>query len=44
LLILLHWIHAKATVTHAHLIRRSTKWLIVVVAVLWWATECAKTT
>jgi hypothetical protein len=34
LLILLHWVHAKATVAHAHLIRWSTKWLIVAVVVV----------
>ena len=43
LLILLHWIHPKATVVaHAHLIRWSTERLIVVVVVLWRTTECAK--
>ncbi len=44
-LICLHWIHAKATVPHAHLIRWSTERLIVVavVVVLWWSIKCAKT-
>lgn len=38
-LVLLHWIHAKATIAHAHLIRWSTKRLIIVRR---WSTKCSK--